>query len=384
MKVHRLYRPAAAAVLGIFAAAAWADEDPAFTFSGYGTLGAVRTNLGVTGNPFASEAEFRSGARQKKGASRSVDFGVDTRLGLQATYKFNEVFSAVGQVLASRRDDQEGPQVEWLYAQATPTQGVDLRIGRMVLPIFALSDNRNVGYAHYWVRAPQEVYGAYSPTSFDGVQARWRNNVGGVNLNVQASAGKTEADVYYLFRSKSTLKHDRLYSLAVSAEMGSWTVSGSKTLGKDSDISGPVFNLPKGDDNFTNLAVQYDDGQFVAMAEYVTRRYTTMDLVNSDSYYVSAGYRLGAWTPYAIYGHFTPKGDIYRALDPLFRPTPGPIPKGSTQAVGLRWDAYKNVAVKAQVERVKRTDFAFANRSLPFMSSTPSVTAVSLAVDFVF
>ncbi|NML18918.1 porin [Azohydromonas caseinilytica] len=377
MNVLKLYRPAVAAFLGVCATAALA-EDSAFSFSGYGTLGAVRTNLED------SQAEFRSGARQNKGASRATDLGVDTRLGLQATYKFNEVFSAVGQVLASRRDDQAGPQVEWLYAQATPTQGVDLRIGRMVLPIFALSDNRNVGYAHYWVRAPQEVYGPYSPTSFDGVQARWRDNVGGVNLNVQASAGQTEADVYYLFRSKSTLKHDRLYSLAVSAGMGDWTLSASKTLGKDTSITGPVFNLPKGDDNFTNLALQYDNGEFMAMAEYVTRRYSTMDLVNSDSYYVSAGYRLGAWTPYAIYGHFTPKGDAYISRTDFGQPIPGAFPKGHTRAVGVRWDAYKNVAVKLQVESVKRTDFAFANRSFQFIRETPNVTAVSLAVDFVF
>ena len=360
-------------------AATACQAESAFTFSGYGTLGLVRTNTD------AADAEFRAGLRQHKGASRSADAGVDTRLGLQAVYRHDEKLSAVGQLLTSRRDGEERPQVEWLYVQATPVQGLDLRAGRMVLPIFMISDNRNVGYAHYWVRAPQEVYGAYPLSSFDGVQARWRGRAGATNLGAQVSAGRSEGKLFMMGRSKWSLEYPHLYSVALTADHGSWSVSGSRTLGKDSELAGN--GLPatlKSDDTFTNLALQYDDGQFVAMGEYVTRRYSYMGFGDSDSYYVSAGYRLGAWTPYALYGHFTPKGDAYRARNDDFSPVPGALPKGRTRALGVRWDAYNNVAVKLQVENVRRTDFAFANRSLEFMRSTPSVTAVSLAVDFVF
>lgn len=376
MNVNRLYRPALLACISIAATAACADQG--FTFSGFGTVGAVKTNT--------NEAQFRSGPRQDRGATREVDFGVDTRLGLQAAYQVNETFSGVAQVLTSRRDGKQGPQVEWLYAQASPTQNIDLRLGRMVLPIFMLSDNRNVGYAHHWLRAPQEVYGAYALSSFDGVQARWHDDIGGFNLGARVSAGTSKGDLYLVGPYKGTLKYPRLYSVGFSAEKGFWSLSASKTYGKDVELSYPVFSLPSGGtDTFSNLGIQYDDGHLVAIAEYVTRRYNIDNLVNSNSYYASVGYRFGAWTPYVSYGHFTPKGAGWTAVNSeTGEYAPGDIPKGSSRAVGLRWDAYKNVAVKAQFERVRHTDFAFMDPSWPFLLNPPSVRVWSLAVDFVF
>lgn len=381
--MKRYIKPAVAALLGVCATASWADTG--FTFSGFGTLGAVRTNN--------DDSEYRSGMRQHKGADSTPDFGVDSRLGLQGVYKFNDEFSAVAQVLTSRRDGKEGPQVEWLYAQYSPVKSLDLRLGRLVLPIFMLSDNRNVGYAHYWMRVPQEVYGVYPLTSFDGVQARWRDSVGGgINLNVQGSAGTSKADLYLtapknlvgpeLEDVRVAMKYPRLYSLAVSAEKGSWTLRASKTYGRQLEmvmpttvLGVPVPWLPKGTDNFSNVGVQYDDGSLVVMSEYVTRRYSDAGKVNSDSYYISGGYRLGAFTPYATYAYFNPKGSYYRGATT----TPG-----ITRALGMRWDAASNVAVKAQVERVRRTDVTFTQSSMGFLMNPPSVTAVSLAVDFVF
>lgn len=383
MNVKRMSYPALAALLSVFATASWAE--PGFNFSGFGTVGGVRTNT--------DEAQFRSTPRQDRGATRETDFGVDTKLGLQATYELNDTFSAVGQVLTSRRDGKQGPQVEWLYAQVKPVQNVDVRVGRMVLPIFMVSDNRNVGYAHYWLRAPQEVYGAYALTSFDGVQARWQNSVQDVNVTVRGSAGTSKGDIYLLDKPKSTLKYPRLYSLAVALEKGFWTVSASKTLGKDVEVKGDFFTLaPDGSDNFTNVGVQYDDGQFVAIAEYVTRRYNNQvsgplgdNSVDSDSYYISGGYRFGAWTPYVIYSHLKPKGEGYRAFNPQTGESrPGPLSKGITRAVGVRWDAYRNVAVKAQFERVTHTEYAFMDPSWPFQLTPPAVRVWSIAVDFVF
>lgn len=380
--MKRFIKPAAAALLGMCATASWADQG--FNFSGYGTLGAVRTN--------SDEVEYRSGLRQHKGADGTPDFGVDSRLGLQGSYVFNDQFSAVAQVLASRRDGKEGPQVEWLYGQYSPIKAVDLRLGRLVLPIFMLSDNRNVGYAHYWMRAPQEVYGVYSLTSFDGVQARWRDNVGGVNLNVQASGGTSKADIFttasvevapgtlFFFNTPVSLKYPQLYSLAVSAEKGFWTIRGSKTYGKNTEMllpasMGSAAWLPKGTDNFTNVGVQYDDGSLVVMSEFVARRYSVAGLVNSNSYYVSGGYRFGAFTPYLTYSYLEPKGFYYR----ISSTTPG-----ITRSAGVRWDVATNVAVKAQFDRARRTDISFVNAPQTFLQQPRSVNAVSLAVDFVF
>jgi hypothetical protein len=95
------------------ALAAQADDGVSWKFSGFGTIGAVVTDT--------DQAEFRSSMRQPRGATKSSpDLGVDSRLGLQGNVKFNDTFSAVGQVLTSRRDGTDAPEIEWLLAAVTP------------------------------------------------------------------------------------------------------------------------------------------------------------------------------------------------------------------------------------------------------------------------
>ncbi|WP_028998289.1 porin [Azohydromonas australica] len=348
------------AALGACAFSAWAEAS--FTFGGYGTLGAVRAST--------DEVQFRSSPRQHKGADRSVDLGVDSRLGLQATLHVDEAFSAVGQVLTSRRDGREGPQLEWLYVQSTPMQGLDLRAGRLVLPIFMVSDTRNVGYAIHWLRAPNEVYGPYAHTSFDGAQLLWRSSDGPVNLGVQASAGTSEAPLFLAVRTD--LKYRRLYSVAVTAERNAWTLRASRTLGKGATFSGTP--VPSGDDTFTDIGAQYDDGRFIAVGEYIWRSYSAMGLLDHAAFYVSAGLRLGSLTPYATYARFMPEGLSFGVN----------APDGTTRAVGLRWDVARNVALKAQIEATRHSKYAFVDPTPGFTARQPSVRAMSVAMDFVF
>ena len=91
MKSQLRFCTAAALVAAAFSASA-----TEFSFGGYGTLSAVRSNSDTT--------EFRANWRQDKGSHGNFDFGVDSRLGVQATAKFNDRFSATGQLLAIRRD----------------------------------------------------------------------------------------------------------------------------------------------------------------------------------------------------------------------------------------------------------------------------------------
>lgn len=63
------------------------------------------------------------------------------------------------QVIAKQRyDENYTPTVEWAYLQYAVTESLDVRAGRVVLPVFITSEYRKVGYANPWVRPPQEVY----------------------------------------------------------------------------------------------------------------------------------------------------------------------------------------------------------------------------------
>ncbi|MEF7614808.1 porin [Aquincola sp. MAHUQ-54] len=360
MKPHAIAAAILPLALGAPTAFAGIQLGEHVTLSGFGTLGAV-----VTDN---DEAQFRTESRQPRGADDSVDFGVDSKLGVQANVKFNETFSAVGQILTSRRMSDR-PVVEWLYGQAQLPAGFSVKLGRMVLPTFMISDSRAVGYASHWLRAPQEVYGSYPPSYFDGGQLQYRNAFGPVNATLQLSIGRTETDIH-VGGVKAPLEMSKLRSLNLLLESGNWLVRLGHTVAPDAELKG--LGIPPTDDQFSGLGLQYDNGTALVMAEYAVRRQGGGKPFESDGWYLSGGWRFGAWMPYATVSRFTPKGVMY-----------GTRQKDSTDAVGVRWDAMKNVAIKAQVQRVDSAA-AFVKATPGFLAKRPEVNVYGIAVDFVF
>jgi hypothetical protein len=92
-----------------------------------------------------------------------------------------------------------------------------------------------------------------------------------------------------------------------------------------------------------------------------------------NGYYVTGGYRVGTWTPYATYSRFEPRGSMLAGR-----------PDTRTLAAGLRWDAFHNVALKAQVESTQNNGLNFVNTSPAFAIGTDKVNVFTLLVDFVF
>lgn len=335
--------------------------------SGFGTVGAM-----VTDN---DGAQYRSDIRQSRGADESVDFGVDSRLGLQANVTFNDTFSAVGQLLTSRRDSDR-PVVEWLYAQANLPAGFSLQLGRMVLPTFMVSDSRAVGYASHWLRAPQEIYAQYPGSWFDGGQLQYKATLGPVNLTAQLAAGQSEVDASVL-DTDVTLDFENQLAVNLLLETGDWLFR----LGRaQADVALSGIPLPELEDIFTGAGFQYDNGTLLVMGEYATRRqsgaapFRSEGPFDSDSWYLSSGWRFGAWMPYVTYSRLSPKGPIF-----------GGDADDETTAIGVRWDAMNDVAVKAQYQWIDaglRT--SYVNASPAFAANRPTVEALSVAVDFIF
>lgn len=363
--MKRILRLAVASTLSLGALGANAAE---FSFGGYGTLSAVRSNSDTT--------SFRANWRQDKGSHGNVDLGVDSRLGVQGAVKFNDSISATGQLLALRRDGKDKVDVEWLYAQAQFTDELSARLGRVALPAFMLSDSRNVGYSQHWVRTPAQAYLGFPVTSVDGAQATYRRRLGDVNLTVQATLGRAQAELFFdlgpqLGMATNHSEWKRLASINVTAERGDWQFRLGHTVTQEATneyVSHPFIPTDRFRDAFTGIGVQYDDGSLLVMAEYIMRK-TTGEIFDTGSYYVTAGYRFGAWMPYLVHSHLTYKGVALAGLAPA-----------ATDAVGLRWDFRTGMALKAQYERAGQTGQQF----LVIDPSGKKVGITTIALDFVF
>lgn len=389
MRLHKTL-PATVALAALVLGSQQVLATPDLKISGFGTAGYVTTNT--------NGGEFRSNIRQHKGATKSDgDWGVDSRLGLQANVTFDDVFSAVGQLYISRRDGDSSPEAEWLFVQADLADWVSLRAGRMVLPAFMLSDFRHVGYAQHWLRTPVEVYGAFNTTSYDGVQAILRHQAGDYNLTAQISAGVSDDERIY-GRVGGTLAENKeensgIYSANLSAERGDWTVRVSHTFKHDTEISaakntslyGGLVTIPggtvfgRGDDHFTNVGVLYDNGSLLAMSEYVWRHWKVRNHVggknDSEAFYITAGYRFGSVMPYATYSQIDPTGNGYSNGTEVRK----------TKAIGVRWDIVRNLAFKAQYEEITG---GAGDQLMPFsdafLNDLPKVRAYSASLDFIF
>lgn len=379
-----------------------------FTFGGFGTLGATRSNT--------DNAQFVATTAQASGADKSVDLGVDTKLGLQGTLRLGQQLSGTAQVLAKRNaDDDFTPALEWGFVKYAPMSGLSLRAGRMGTPLFLVSDYRDVGYSTPWMRPPVEVYGSVPVSHFDGIDALYRKSLGDTVLSAQALFGKARQDLA-VSGSKAEVEVDKLTGLSLTAEHGSFTLRGAYFTGKLSlratgaaqlvgalRAAAPLFapaaalagDIEIADDRvtFAGLGAMYDDGGWLLQGEYTRVRADGDGQANWDASYLTAGRRFGAWLPTLTWSTATPKATLTNTI-----PAAGllaPLSAGVSQFIraasydqttlsfALRYDVYKNIAIKAQYDRVD-ADPASNLLTAEKPGFDGRANLISVGVDFVF
>src|SRR5580693_539910 len=183
-----------AIVIASYAARAYSAESTAdsapsmFSFNGFGTLGVVHSS--------EHDADFTSTIFKPNGAGYTHDWSpdVDSLIGAQVIANFTPQLSAMLQVISQQNyDDTYTPHVEWANLKYELTPEASIRVGRIVLASFLVSDTRNVGYANPWVRPPVEVYSLVPIDSSDGVDASYRLNWGQLVQTFVGTYGATSS-----------------------------------------------------------------------------------------------------------------------------------------------------------------------------------------------
>lgn len=335
-----------------------------FSFSGFGTLGLTQTD--------SDKAEYKRD-QQAGGATTRYSFDVDSNVGLQLTGTATDWLSGTVQVLGMQRAEEHiTTEVEWAFVKLTPIDGLNIRGGRMALPMFAISDSRNVGYANTWVRPPNEVYGLAMFSRFEGGDISYRIPLGSTSLNATVLAGATSTSPF----TGSVLEGKRLKGVNLQWELP-W---GSLRLGH---VTTKV-QLGASEDkySFSGVGVIVDHDNVVAQAEYVERESETVpESVNAKGWYVLGGYRFGAVLPYVSYARTEPEGTTGPS-----NPTGTLSSEQSTASIGVRWDAFRGTSIKFQLDRVDAkngTGVSFVNAQESGVA-VGKVTVGAIAVDFVF
>lgn len=162
-------------------------DDHAVKISGFGT-GALTWSDN-------DRAEFAR-PNQASGVAKNIRTGVDSNLGLQADYAVNDWLSLTAQGLV-RKDgaEQYGAELSWAFAKARISDELSVRVGRIGMPTFMISDYRSVGYAHTLLRPPGEVYSQVPLDNIDGADITWQKTIGETTVTSQLAVGSTLKDM---------------------------------------------------------------------------------------------------------------------------------------------------------------------------------------------
>ncbi len=389
------------------------DAADMWHFSGFGTLAAThftRSDIDFSG---------ASGLNVPNGVGRTSRFGInpDSKLGAQLRFApFQSLeFTVQGLARQTPRNDWT-PTLEWANLKYSFNDNFALRAGRIGAPFFMTSDYRQVNYTSISLRPSSEVYNQVPITAADVVEGLLKFDLAGGNLTIQGGGGTVRSDFVPsdpARRDVDKIRIDQLRYLNLTYEIDAWTIRAGHSAGKltwDLAAMAPVFNtlsslgapgqairsnyeIKDAKSSFTGIGASYNPGQLIVTGEYVMRR-SEKSFNDADAWTFLLGYRIGAWTPFLSYGEAKTKNRvnvsgvsnpvILTALQGMADIT---VRDQNTTSIGVRWDFYKNLALKAQFDHIQPNSPGisgmFRNRASDYPVRA-SGNAFALAIDFVF
>lgn len=379
-----------------------AAESSSVSFDGFGTLGVVHTDL--------DHADFPGDVLDPDGAGHTREWSpeVDSRLGLQWTANPGGRISGVLQVIVEQQhDDNYTPAIEWANVRYEPAHDFSVRAGRVVLPIFLTTEFRKVGFALPWVRPPPEVYGLVPVTHLDGIDLSYRSDLGEFTNTLRVSYGVAEEDS----PGAGEVEAEGSFILSNQLERGSTTVSATysrsrltfeqfeplfdrfRSLGPDGEEVADRFGVDDRLSQIATVGVRYDPGRWFAMGEWAHTENDSF-LADSRAWYVTSGYRIGAFTPYATIADIdahsptshpgvSGAGTDNIVLNALL----GSAVQQERIAVGTRWDFMPGAAAKLQFDYIdldSDSSGVLINEQRDQFERGGTVRVLSASVDFVF
>lgn len=409
----------ACTTLPIYAAPDKNDDSARYaTFSGFGTVGVVH-NQGQ-GSTFVRDITEPNGARNK-----GLFWEVDSRVGLQANMKLHENFEGVAQIVSRYNwKNNFEPELTWGFLKYVPNDMFDIRVGRVGFDALLAADSRDVGYSYLWVRPPVEYYGQLPLASINGGDVVFRTPVGSGVGRIKLYSGVARQQVPNHLNQKDwlgisgisggameNLNSSRVVGGYIDYQDNHWTARlGSADIRVSHDFpvtvidglgliraTAAAYPLPSfantlntlSDDlsmlnkniTFSSASLAYENGPLQTQMAYSHFTSDSLLFPQSDSAYVSIGYRFGKLTPYGVVSSVRSKKS--NRLDALkgmgvdaianmatFMMSPGQSDQ-DTFSLGMRYDFMNNAALKFQVDRIRNKNCSPVSLPMPGAMASP-------------
>jgi hypothetical protein len=332
----------------------------------------------------------------------NISFSSESTFAIQVSGDINDKMTATGQIVARGKNDYD-PDFEWAYLTYQATDNVSISAGRLRLPLFKYSSSKDVGYSYHWVNAPRVVYDV-NFNNLDGFRVDYSNYVGDWEYNLQGAFGtvsndlitsagpaRLEVDNLMLVSAEATYNYLKIRGsyIAAKASLFNETLDGATGALRAAGLGELAGNLEFLEDsaNFTGFGIEYDTFDWFIGGEWTKTEVEDSYNPTTTSYYVSAGFRSGKWTPALTYESQDANNpfkflDKVAALPAAFQPTATAVVVGLQQtfvdeydvvSLSLRYDLDTNVALKADV-----------SKSSNDVNSAEDANLLRFAVNYVF
>jgi hypothetical protein len=185
------------------------------SLSGFGTVGVMSSDSSTYG--------YRTELSQDKGSFKGhIDYKNSSVLGLQLDYTLSDNTSVVFQSIYNSQQHLDST-TRLAFARITPTSDWSLRLGRIPMDLFLLTQFRDVGFGYTWAHTPTEVYGLLPFRYQDGADATYYSRLFGVSLISTIHVGSSVTEIAsYDFQNSVELSE--LYGASFNLNGHNWSL----------------------------------------------------------------------------------------------------------------------------------------------------------------
>ncbi|HVL00914.1 MAG TPA: hypothetical protein VM553_13925 [Dongiaceae bacterium] len=385
-RINRILLPLVLTALASLAHAADNDLSQYFRFSGFASLGFTKGGNDILG--------FRRELDREGLYDGDWSFLAESSVGLQMDINPTGEFGGTIQLLARDTfDDNLEDSFSWGFLRYRFHPDWTVRVGRIGVDQYMLSEYRNLSFSYLWTRPPVELYTLASFDYFDGFDLAWTNSLGSGTLTTKLQAGEI-SNTFKVRGNALDIKLSPIVGLSLIWESDRWQarVSAARLRFDTPDdyfpgtkpladvLREPMLALvwPQAssyadefllDDpylNYFTIGTAYDNDSWQVQweANYVdsnTAFYPSM----LDGY-LSVGRQIGAVTPFVLMAWAESQEDRFVVEPPMMTSNPqidaglnlladglqasrdlGPVDQ-HTLSFGVRWDVRYDIALKFQ------------------------------------
>lgn len=335
VRLARLAGGLAAATFAVTAHAGY-STDFGLHLDAFGTLGGIYSDYDKADYVTDSYAHPHGA-----GYTRSFSMDQDTKLGVQLTTPlwWDKLTATVQVVSEQRYNGKFTPQFEWANLKYQIDSEWSVRVGRVLAPTYITSETQKVGYANYWARTPAEVAIGLPIPNIDGIDVSYERSFGEVSNRLEMLYGVNKEQVPYGI----TYANTQIYAAADVVQYGAATLHLGFQKMYYTYAADSVVDPQKERYEAFEVGLTYDPGKFYLTGEIFNGQ--DQYAGHFEQWYAGGGYRLGTVTLYAARSNIEQATLGTWGAYPLFQQ--------NTSMAGVRWDFYKNLDLKVQVDRTQ-------------------------------